>query len=133
MGWIKRKLRQMVQDALYDHDMERGINPTPTPHADRIMHDAQMMISAVPIENGFLLRIERDRSRAMNSMTQVPPTLVFCKDATEIAEQIVAHYTKQRMGIDPHVNLGSLKSAHLAIMGGGGGGQYAANTVKTTP
>lgn len=122
MGWIKKKLAQMVQDAMYDRDMERNTIATPASQVDRIMGDAQMMISAIPIDNGFLLRIERDRSRVMNAMTQVHPTLIFCKDATEIAEQIVAHYTKHRMGIEPHVNL---KSAHLAIMGGGGGG-YAA-------
>ena len=127
MGWIKRKLRQMVQDALYDRQMDEGIiSPTTVSQADRIMHDAQLMIAAIPIDNGFLLRIERDRSRVVNTMQNVPTTLIFCKDATEIAEQIVAHYTKQRMGIDPHVNVGSLKSAHIAIMGGGGGG-YAAN------
>jgi hypothetical protein len=67
--------------------------PTPVEARD-LLHGAELSLIAYRIDNGYLLR--------MNAGLTLSNTFIYCTDERDMADKIVAHRAKHRLGVQNH-------------------------------
>lgn len=98
---FKRLIRKHIREVL-ELPMEQPAPPV-RQTIDVMMHEQDTYATVVCIQNGFLVRLAANR-------TSLGPTIIYCCNEKEVAEQISAHAVRARLNIPSHVKLADVSS-----------------------
>jgi hypothetical protein len=107
-------------------DRERGeekcqdVSPMAHSVVDALMRDTPTAILAIPISNGYILRV--DGRNGHNLGTYAQSTLIYAADEKGVADEIVAHQARVKIGINQPQQGEMFKAARM-----GGASQSSPN------
>jgi len=96
MRWLKRWIHSAVHE--YYTSVEGGDLPKKSPRTgvmDVLGHMASSMAQIYRIDNGFIVTINLSSDANFNTRG----ACVYAKDASEVAEKIIAHETAFKLGV----------------------------------
>ena len=95
---IREKIRRWVlQTPREVYPQETGVLKASA--TDHLLQQLPQAMLVHPIANGYILRIDTQHDFAIDR--QARSIIYYAKDETEVAEQIVAHQARIKLGIDP--------------------------------
>lgn len=97
--WLLRMMRNAAKEA-YGPSVPDRPN-----HLSNALHNGQPVVSVFRISNGFVL-CHSDYHSHQN-------TLVYCKEVSEIGDQIITLQARVAMGVPPTVTIGGSGSGSL--------------------
>lgn len=107
---FKRAVQRWIKEAI--NSMEEHITPHPpqTTAEDMLQRMSHSIAMIFRIDNGFMLCINMNSEAHLGARG----SLVYAKDAEELAQKIVAHEAAFKMGIHGRSE-GSAKNGHVGI------------------